>query len=372
MKKVLIVLIVTLTTFASYGQNIDHERMNRDLDVAENVFITLLNEKTQTWIGLKSIRDKVEGSYLKDYGVIISAENAGSYGVHWVAPKIAKKNKKSAASAYTVAKFGGEDGDSQDKFIDAAKTFLADYSHLIGQLKDDDHIKIKMSKGDGLFAYSGDNPQVVAYDFTYGGNLVKKGRKTIVVEVGMKDVNSYKRNSISREQLMERIKVSEKEINNEVHKDLALFASIFQRLYQIDLSSTYYASRGVSYEKLEGFGAIFKMRLYSSYVKDNLYILPTLTEEAVSLEERNEKVQQNLPKFKKEFKENLVNYARTINSIKDDETVRFEVKMTECDGCQDFPSALKFVVSKSVIDQYSRGSLGLEQAVAKVEVEKSL
>ena len=100
--------------------------------------------------------------------------------------------------------------------------------------------------------------------------------------------------------------------------------------------------------------------------------MPSLAGEAVTLEQRNEKVQKTLPKFQKEFKENLINYARTISSIKDDEVVLFEVKMTQCNDCKDFPSELKFTVNKSVIEQYSRGSLSFDQAVGKVEVEKSL
>ena len=188
----------------------------------------------------------------------------------------------------------------------------------------------------------------------------------------MKDVNDYRRNALNREQFMDRIKVTQSEVNDTEYRDLALFSSIFHKLYQIDFSSTYYASRCVSYEKLDGFGVVFRMQLYSSYEKGNKFIMPSLAGEAVTLEQRNEKVQKTLPKFQKEFKENLINYARTICSIKDDEVVLFEVKMIQCNDCKDFPSELKFTVNKSVIEQYSRGSLSFDQAVGKVEVEKSL
>jgi len=147
--------------------------MNRDLEVAENVLFTLMNEKTNSWIGLNRIKDNVEGSYLKDYGVIFSVDYGGPLSFHLAAPAVAKKGKKLKPSAYAWTVGEEEHGDGYAKFIETAKAFLADYGHLVGQLKDDDHIKVKMSTGDNLFSFKSYAPEVIAYNFTNYGNPAK-------------------------------------------------------------------------------------------------------------------------------------------------------------------------------------------------------
>ena len=140
----------------------------------------------------------------------------------------------------------------------------------------------------------------------------------------------------------------------------------------MNMSTTYYSSTSVSYDKLDGFGLVFKMKLYSSYESKDLFVMPTLANESVTLEERNQKVENTLPKFEKEFKENLINYGRTIQNLKGNESILFEVEMTQCTGCENFPHVIKFKVNKSTLDRYSTGKLTLAQAVEKIEMEKYL
>ena len=377
MKIVSLFLFVFAIALTGFGQKIDQERMDRDLALATDVLSTVFNEKASGVLSWGGFGKNFESSYIDGYGVIFSTNQRGSYSVlpavaYGKASRAKARGAKSESAPVAIIG-GGEAGEnsSTDDFTDKAKRFLADYSHLINQLKSDNHIAVKLSNNNG-FSYSfssfGQNSQV--FYAPVAGESEQK--KEVTVEAKVSDLKAYKSNSISRDQLMSRIKVTETESKREKHKDLELFSSLFGRLYQSDLSSTYYTSRGIGYEKLSDYGVLFKMQLYSSYESGNGFFMPTLAGEVVSQEERNKMVMEALPRFEKEFKENLVNYGRTIEDLGSDEIIRIDVKMTQCTDCPNFPSVMKFSVKKSVIDQYHKGSLSLDQAAAKVEVEKSI
>jgi hypothetical protein len=67
MKKLTIILLL-LIPCGVLAQNIDEERMNRDLEIAKNVLGTLLKGDSERYWGSSSIN----GSYVQDYGVIFT------------------------------------------------------------------------------------------------------------------------------------------------------------------------------------------------------------------------------------------------------------------------------------------------------------
>ena len=374
MKIVSFFILVCSLTLVGFSQKIDQERMDRDLSLATDVLSTLFKEQSSGVFRWSSFGKEFESSYVEGYGVIFSTTRRGGFSVIPVtaAQKINSiKGMNSTKAPVAIVDESADDADSStEDFVEKAKRFLADYSHLINQLSSDNHISVKLSDRDFNYSFSsfGQGSQVYYAPFADGARKSKE----MAVEAKVSDLKAYKDNSISRDELMSRITVTESETSQEKYKDLELFSSLFGRLYQSDLSSTYYTSRGLSYEKLSDYGVLFKMQLYSSFESGNGFFMPTLAGDVVTQEERNKKVVEALPRFEKEFKEHLVNYGRTIENLKPSELIRIDVTMTQCIDCPNFPSMLKFSVKKSVIDDYNKGNLSLEEAVAKVDVEKAL
>jgi hypothetical protein len=81
MKKLTIILIL-LIPFSVLAQNIDEERMNRDLEIAKNVLGTLLKGESDRYWGSSSIN----GSYVQGYGVIFTIPRHYSF-IHIKPPK---------------------------------------------------------------------------------------------------------------------------------------------------------------------------------------------------------------------------------------------------------------------------------------------
>src|SRR5690606_31968968 len=132
---------------------------------------------------------------------------------------------------------------------------------------------------------------------------------------------------------IKKMKVVDTEVTNEVEPDFELLSSIFNRLYRQDLSTTYFAD-GTSYERLKDFGVVFYMHVYSSNeAYQSQFDMPTIKERGLTQEERDKKVKELYPKFENEFKENMIEYGRTAKSLKPEESLIFNIKLTKCTGC---------------------------------------
>ncbi|MEQ6118933.1 cell envelope integrity protein TolA [Reichenbachiella sp. MALMAid0571] len=229
--------------------------------------------------------------------------------------------------------------------------FLVDYASLIGQLKSDQMIMVTSGTG-GRRQF---------------GRSYYNGKLTAEVTKG--DLEDYKKEKISREQLINKIKIATSDDTKGLFKDLELFSTILERVYEHDLAETYYISKGIDYEKLGNFGVIYNMKMYSSKEHNGKYSMPTQKMYDLSFEERNKKVEELYPKFEQELKGNILDYGRTIKSLNPNETVLFQVKLTECKGC-DMPESIDVSVKQSVLSEYDSGKLSKSAALAKVTIKK--
>ncbi len=195
------------------------------------------------------------------------------------------------------------------KIIDASKIFLADYGDLISQLGSEERITIT-NRGDG-------NQR-----FWYGFDAKVPKRTMLSIEANKGEITQFKQGKLTRDQLMAKIKIVNTETIDELNPDLELLSSIFDRLYRPDLSKTYYMEGGIYYERLKDFGVIYYMRTVSSSRDDfNRHNIPTLKIEDVDQATRDKKVKELYPAFEKEVKENILEYGRTLKSLKDEEVL---------------------------------------------------
>ncbi|HNC29738.1 MAG TPA: hypothetical protein PKX08_07035, partial [Cyclobacteriaceae bacterium] len=180
-------------------------------------------------------------------------------------------------------------------------------------------------------------------------------------------------------QLMSKIKVVNSVSTDKAEPDMELLVSIFNRLYQSDLSKTYYVQGNTYYEHLNDFGAIVHMQVYSSntnYLPDRgdetrtVLSMPTLGLNNLSQEERDKKVKELYPVFENELKENMIDYGRTLKSLNDNEQLIVDVTLTKCKGCG-IPSKLEAAVKASVLKDFNAGKIDRNTALSKIEVTKA-
>jgi len=418
-----LLMMVTLTPVLA--QKFDEERMQRDIAVAENVLSTLIKQQIsnqRTFFPLE-----VSGSYQAGYGVTFTLpadyttpiafqytpgelhlDGSGTifnyYGSNGLNPP-GRMNPpaKSYGSNVTI---NGEDvyveeeeltpeeleslenennvGLAQDenlqlltkkakkrknemdsvrdaynaKVIEACKTFILDYGDMIAQLQPTERIVV---------SNQGNNPRMWVNQYFNAPN-----RTHLSVEGLKSDITAYRTGKLTRDQALAKLKVVNTESVDEVAPDLELLASIFSRLYSPDLSKTYFTEDNVYFEQLKDFGVIYYMQAYSGIERERgsqRYIMPTLRLNDVDQETRDKKAKELYPKFEQELKENIVEYGRTLKSLKDDEVLMFQVKITRCDKCG-IPSSLEYTLKASVLKDFNAGKIDKNAVLSKFAVKK--
>jgi len=385
---------IALATIATAQTKVDEQRMQRDIEVAENILTTLIK---QEFSRRNFFPVEITGEYREGHGVTFRLPehlngmrmflnddfnspniimntgpgNSFSYTISGDdveemeepqeqavaagsrtqarAPK-ARSPKKSKASTDSIEQ------SFESKFITASKNFLADYGDLISQLQPTEKIIIT-NRGDNA------NPW-----FTFQG---MNKQSLITIEANKADLTQAKLGKITRDQLLSKIKIVNSEVSDKLEPDLELFSSIFSRLYQPDLSKTYFTQGNIYYERLKDFGVIYYMETFSSNTGEffNHYSLPTLAMDDVDQATRDKKAAELYPAFERELKENVLEYGRTIKSLKDEESLIVNSKITRCKECG-IPSSLEIAVKMTVLKDYSTGKITKDAALAKMTIKK--
>jgi len=420
MKKYILIITALLFTTLATAQ-IDETRMKRDLEVATTVLNSLVNNSgVMRWSG---VNGSTEGRYIDGYGVILSMpnnhvifgnipferfpeNNSRSFiirdsdtdlsvtynddieemveelteqaleieearSLNGRAQKMAERDQelalreqelalkaqKLANKTISVLRLDSLKAENDEKRIYKMQLFLLDYAHLISQLKPDEKVLV-VDKSNQVYGNSS----------FYNVETAKRNK--LSVEITMADAKAYQQGKISREEALSRLVINKNNQPKKVYKDLELFSSIFDRLYSRDLAETYYKYGKVSYDKIDGLGALFFMKTVSSVkADDDFWRLPTQDERGLNQQERDKLVKSLYPKFEEQLKENLITYGRTITSLKEDEKLIFKAKITQCDGC-DIPKNIELSIGMDDLAAYNSGTLNMQEAMARVTINE--
>ena len=362
--KNLIAIIIVCSVWALPGKvnaQINEERMDKDLRVASRVLETL----TQGDERLMMYNDNVEGNYIEGYGVIFSI--SGAYGV-FRAPSVGYSVRGRTVGTVVVTPEASENSKEKTKeqeekqkeeqadFENLMIEFLVDYSQMIGQLKATDKIVVSTKKSDYLYLAYGDNKEIR-----------EAGSNGITAEMLKKDHNEYMTENINRAQFIAKIKINRSNGEALRSKDLDLFSSMLKTVYDEEYTDSYFISWRPDYERIKGIGAIYSVKVYSSYDEEGLYRMPGINAEGLTGQQRNENVESLYPIFIESMKENILQYGRTINSLESNEMILLKITLTKCDDCS-IPKKIQFSVKQSVLSNYNSGKLSLKDAVSNVKM----
>jgi hypothetical protein len=378
-----------MATGAFAQGKVDEDRMQRDLEVTENILSTLVKQKFEK---RSFFPVEIQGEYREGHGVTyrlpyefngpmvwgMGSDFGGdgrsfSYSFEFpngeqaelarvldedqrVKTETIRSTGRSKATSRKVNVDSMRDVTS-DKIIEACKEFIADYGDLVTQLAPHERILIT-NRGDG--------------DRLWYGAFVNASKPSYIsVEATKAEVTQLKQGKVSRDQFMKNLKVINSVMDDELQPDLELLTSIFNRLYQRDLSKTYFTEDNVYYERLKDYGVIYYMEVYSSNQSefDRKYVMPTIGLEGLTQEERDRKVKELYPQFERDIKADILEYGRTVKSLKPEEFLVFNIKLTKCQQCG-IPSSLELAVQADVLNNYSSGKLTKEAALNKISVKK--
>ncbi len=394
--KYLITLLFMAVTIVLYAQDRIGDRMKKDIEVAERIIAASFSNSYD----FEGMGFSVEGSYLEGYGLLFTARISGSSSsVIWTAPPSATQNKlrnQALADLYRVAPkadyrgvytIGAQDSTIFElpKFKKAVADYLADYGNLLPKLQAGEKVCLKLAgkKMGSIADLLSTSPVVVA---TIPGSDI-----SLTAVVNQTDITDQQTGKLNREQLAAKITFSE-EISDESapDKDSELLYSIFQRLYSPDLSTTYRITGSRGYEKIEGLGRILRFeithRKRSSFTVFGLsgtagqsrwqseygYLLrerartPRPADE--DEEDEQEMEDETFETFLEGFKQNVVQYGGAVRNLSPEEILTFRLDIETCDECETVPEKVEITVKQSVLADYRKGILNMEQAVGQLKV----
>ena len=363
------------------AQAVDEERMKRDIEVAENVLATLIKQEFQE--GTSFFGLDVKGSYQPGYGVtfrvptdqslpfvisiggnemreaaVIADDNGYRYRINTEPPLPVNPpgegeiSLTERAEAREAERTDSARTNFNGRIIKAAQSFILDYGDFLSQLKPDERI-IVTNQGE-------------RHHFFF-----RPGKRTrISVEGTRGDVTALRQGKLSREQALKKLTIVNTEALEAKDPDLEMLSTIFSRLYRHDLSKTYFVEGNVYYERLKDFGTIFYMQMVSSVERGrDRFLMPTLGLENIDQATRDKKVAEVYPAFEKELKDNILEYGRTVKSLKGDERLIFNISLTRCKGCG-IPSTLELGIETSVLQDYGAGKMNKSAAMNKFTVKR--
>jgi hypothetical protein len=381
---------LVLQSGISVAQKIDDERMTRDIEVAENVLATLIKQELNQQRGFFGM--EIKGSYLPGYGVTfrLPGDYSGALLPVWEGNTVIWNGRSQGGGTISVTTPppGRADDDAADeaederdrsrvytlkdkerarrnvdldsvrevyntKLIKAAKDFVVDYGDFISQLGANEKIVVTNQGGDNKSWYFGNQK-----------------RSHISIEALRSDVAAFKQGKITRDQAIGKLRIVNTESVDVKEPDMELLTSIFNRLYRADLSKTFFTEDNIYYERLRDYGVIYYMQVYSGYNADyKRYNMPTIDLKDVDQATRDKKVTELYPRFEQDVKENMLEYGRTLKTLKDDESLIFNIALTKCKSCG-IPASLEVSIKSSVLKDYSAGKIDKNAALSRFNVKK--
>ena len=412
-----ITLTVILMFFAVQARSQDMERMKRDIEVAENILATLVEEGySESLEGAVALggRSEVEGSYLEGFGVLFTLSAGAPLGhIRWKyaappkpptppnppkPPSPEKGEKEKGKYKYQgndltivvpdveVRRLDREElfllSDSlsgESFFRSVAERFFTDYAYLMRQVPEGEKIMIR--SGGKPMVFSGSGIAMIAA----GG----RSSSTYSAAVTVADLAAHQKGRLSREQLIERIKyTSDRDGSGRQDREMELLSSVFSRLYQPDLSEAFYLLGNPSYERIEGLGAVFSLQMGSEFQVHRHFSTRQLwrlqrdgafsytfpepdeeeEEEEPEPEESAEKADEAYPDFLDDLKKNVVEYGSIAKGLEAGEALIFRIRFFTCDDCETVPGQLEISAPQSVLEGYRDGRFGLEEAAGRLKV----
>lgn len=399
-----LIAVILCNSQMAIAQDVDMERMRRDISVTENILMTLIEESLDGQEHL--YMNSVKGQYLEGFGVMFTVPEVKVFGFRLNLPNsdsFIRINEDGETRAVGIATSISEDdseeiegGESDEKgkvygvarnsgngfrvvvpslnkdSIRAEQTeqmkevifmFLKDYGHLISQLSPDNKILVKT--GDTRTRWFSSNRP---------GNEFS-------VQATVADIQDFQNGKLSAKAFEEKAEIIDE--NNKSHNyavDIVVFGNAMQTIYDATNSDTYFTNSDIEISKIDGYGVIYKMNVYSSrnsrndwsrdaVIIDGTYSMPTIDKSGISKEERNKEVTNLYPKFIESFKQNLLDYSSTLKSLGTDEFVVFKIKLTECKGCG-IPEFANFKIAYSTLLALKQNKISRKEVMELLEVEE--
>ncbi len=153
-----------------------------------------------------------------------------------------------------------------------------------------------------------------------------------------------------------------------MQRDLEIAKSILTTLIKSE-SAGFYGEKVIEAKYVDGYGVIFNIKTYSSYVEEGVYFIPATGQKNVNSSDRDVIIDQLYSKFVENLKQFIIDYGRTIRSLEDTDHLMLKIKTTRCWDCK-IPKYIELTIKIKDLKAYDRQKLSREKALAAIEIRE--
>jgi hypothetical protein len=256
------------------------------------------------------------------------------------------------------------------------REFLVNYADAIGQLSPNERVMVVYNEN----ARSG-------HSYISGcGDCGPESMPRISAEVKREDLASYRAGKLNRKDLESRIRINQDNQSKENFAEYKVFAGILQSLYPVSQEVSYKVNN-ISYHLLPSFGVIYLVDMnlrhegstvvrvrsgetFSSSTSSGGNVTSSVTTKAQADSALNRVKENAFVQFKKDIKETMLDYGRTLRNLSPDQVILLSVALPACKGCN-VPERANVSVKRSVLEAYESNKMSREQALEAISIGES-
>ena len=262
----------------------------------------------------------------------------------------------------------------QKTFKSIVETFFSEYAYLMRQIGDDEKIMVRY--GSNASRFDDAFPVMI---------LNGKHKRDYSATITKTAINVFQNND-NKQQLIDKIKYVFDEAKERAakEKDLELLSTILKKLHNEGAKDALRISGTPYYEKIEGIGAIYNLRIRSGnghnyfglrfdqhktiWGDNGLAIVDGDNDDLTEME--SEDLDKSYLSFLESLKENIIDYGSIVKSLNNGEALTFKLRFPDCRDCEKMPKKLEIMAKKLTLDGYRKEQISLEKAIQQLTIKE--
>lgn len=245
---------------------------------------------------------------------------------------------------------------------------LQSYGDLLTQLGPNEKILLvydeRSSGGSGsqnnvyaVYSYNGHS------SVTTSSSGAPRSFPKISAEVKKEDLNALRSGKLNAKTFSERVKMETMQQKDEDFLEYKIFSGILETVFNHSEDVAFRIRGNVTFTYLSGFGVIYqaRMRASSSREMDELMSGGAGKKEDLKNDKR-------LDDMERELKSQVLDYGRTLRSLKDDQFILLNIDLPDD---EEHVSAMSIRVKKEVLTRYEKGEINRDAAMKEIVVTRS-
>ncbi len=353
-------------------------KMERDIIILQNVLSDMFRNSDSPFYTSSS--DDIKGIHIPGKGVIFNVADNSLHGRIIFSESfnlsVIKSTDEKKESDKKEIDTDQSNKERENELKELSKEFLLNYGSILSDLKDSEQIMLNVKYGLTGNIESKGSMDVNLARYAIG----TKGTKRISSSIQFKDLKDLLSGKLSFEAAKGKITTKVIDDDTKESSDTKIMAGILDDLFRSTFDGVYRKTSNTSWTYFEGFGLMYNIGLsYNSggnnarvafYSGQRVDVVKADTEEKKKDEEELNKIEESFDDLIEMAKESLITYGRTLRSVKSDEVIILNLNFNTFFSKSTLPKSVRISVNKSQIDQFSKGSISIDQLKKDIDVKK--